>query len=180
MADSCSSSRTCNKRKHRSCWIDTQGQASTKRQLDGFPSPTRLCQPRESPSLVHLGGVSCATHSNSQLFSPWLPGPCSLTASASKPTRPAAHGWPAPRSSNPVCALGRNGTRATYANACVARASGARILHAGECLAGSPFSCFLIYSPVCARNLLGIRRTYSNLCEAELANAVVLSNGPCR
>lgn len=81
---------------------------------------------------------------------------------------------------NPVCALGRNGTRATYANACVARASGARILHAGECLAGSPFSCFLIYSPVCARNLLGIRRTYSNLCEAELANAVVLSNGPCR
>ena len=80
---------------------------------------------------------------------------------------------------NPVCAVGRNGTRATYANACVARASRARILHAGECVGSGPF-CFFLYSPVCARNPLGHRRTYQNLCAAELANAVVLSNGPCQ
>jgi hypothetical protein len=81
---------------------------------------------------------------------------------------------------NPVCALGRNGNRATYANACVARASRARILHGGECVGGGPFSCFFLYSPVCARDVRGVRRTYPNLCEAELANAVVLSNGACR
>jgi hypothetical protein len=79
----------------------------------------------------------------------------------------------------PVCALNRDGSRSTYANACLAKNAGARILHPGQCV-GSPFFCFLMYSPVCARSPLGKRRTYPNLCEAENANAVLLHNGACR
>jgi len=78
----------------------------------------------------------------------------------------------------PVCALNRDGSRSTYANACLARNAGARILHPGQCV-GGPF-CFFIYSPVCARSPLGKRRTYPNLCEAENANAVLLHKGACR
>ena len=79
----------------------------------------------------------------------------------------------------PVCGLGRDGVRRNYGNRCVARASGARILHAGECVANGPF-CFLMYAPVCARDVRGIRRDYPSLCAAERDNAVLLHSGQCR
>ena len=81
------------------------------------------------------------------------------------------------REYRPVCALKRDGTRDTFANACVARNARARVLHDNPCARGP--MCAFIYDPVCARDPRGIRRTYGNLCMAENDNAVVLRKGRC-
>ena len=77
----------------------------------------------------------------------------------------------------PVCALKKDGTRETFANACFARRAHARVLHAGDC---NGRICSFIYDPVCARDPQGFRRTYSNLCIAENADAVFLRKGACK
>ena len=75
-----------------------------------------------------------------------------------------------------VCALKRDGTRATYLNACGANADKAKILHLGTCI--GPVCAPILWITVCAINPAGKKQTY-NLCTAENANAVVVSVGPC-
>jgi hypothetical protein len=83
-----------------------------------------------------------------------------------------------PRIYRPVCALNPAGVRMTYANACVARAAHAKILHPGKCIGGQ--FCNFIWMPVCAINpFSNIPQTYPNLCVAEHDNAVWRHNGPC-
>lgn len=81
------------------------------------------------------------------------------------------------REYRPVCALARSGVRKTYANACMARSAGARILHPGRCFGEV---CTMIYDPVCARDRKGMRRTYPSLCVASNAGAAFIAKGECR
>lgn len=91
----------------------------------------------------------------------------------------------------PVCA--RDGRRErTFPNACTARASGARILHPGQCRAQSdrpdrpgrpdrperPQFCTREYSPVCARRG-GSVRTFGNACTARAEGYRVMRPGTC-
>lgn len=83
-----------------------------------------------------------------------------------------------PRIYKPVCALKRDGTRATFPNACVARGARAIVLHPGKC-EGGPI-CTFIFLPVCAIDPATRKpRTYPNLCVAESDNARWLRNGAC-
>lgn len=86
----------------------------------------------------------------------------------------------------PVCGE-RRGQRATYGNACMARAEGARIVHDGECRGGSAGprppggpqqACTREYQPVCAVRR-GERRTFGNACEAEAADHRIVHGGAC-
>lgn len=63
----------------------------------------------------------------------------------------------------PVCARSRKRVLVTYANACVARATLARIVSDGEC----PENCPSIYKPVYARDANGKRRAFMNACTAK-------------
>lgn len=85
------------------------------------------------------------------------------------------------REYDPVCAR-RGGDRQTFANACLADASGYRIVRRGECGRGDGGGqryCTQEYDPVCARRG-GDRQTFSNSCLAEQAGYRVISDGECR
>jgi hypothetical protein len=78
----------------------------------------------------------------------------------------------------PVCALGKDGKRATLGNVCYAESAGARVLHKGKCEGGDV--CSMIYMPVCATDpASGAEKTYSSLCVAEHANATLVHDGAC-
>ena len=92
-----------------------------------------------------------------------------------------AHGQPVIRMDNcphpyqPVCARSRKRVLVTFANACIARASLARIVSDGAC----PQDCPSVYKPVCARDVNDKRRTFMNACAANNANAKILRNTRC-
>jgi hypothetical protein len=75
----------------------------------------------------------------------------------------------------PVCAVTPSGGRETFANACLAQKSHARILHTGRCI--GPI-CFF-FKQVCARVPGHKPQTYASVCTAQNANATVLHDGPC-
>ncbi|MGI6856037.1 Kazal-type serine protease inhibitor domain-containing protein [Mesorhizobium sp. 1B3] len=84
----------------------------------------------------------------------------------------------------PVCAQ-RGGQQRTFSNACLARSSGFRVLHRGQCrpgggpVAGGPVACTREFAPVCARR--GNReRTFDNPCLARSAGFQILHRGQCR
>ncbi|MFL6691122.1 MAG: Kazal-type serine protease inhibitor domain-containing protein [Alphaproteobacteria bacterium] len=82
----------------------------------------------------------------------------------------------------PVCGLAKDGSRAKFANACVAERKGARVLHDGECTAPGkePMMCSMIYKPVCATDpATKAEKTYSSLCVSETADAAVVHDGEC-
>ena len=124
--------------------------------------------------------------------------------------RPAPPPRPGPvactREYQPVCGE-RRGDRQTFPNACVARADGYRVSHAGACRSGSggghnsgviggggggnwssrpdrnpprrqPQACTREYAPVCARAGRDTR-TFPNACEARAANFRVIGSGRC-
>lgn len=86
----------------------------------------------------------------------------------------------------PVCGE-RRGDRQTFANACVARADGYRVVHGGQCRAGNrpgpgpdrpPRACTREYAPVCARRGRDVR-TFGNACEARAAEYRIIGSGRC-
>lgn len=103
------------------------------------------------------------------------------------------------REYDPVCAR-RGNDRQTFANGCMAEASGYRIIRGGECRGGNggwdnggpggpgfpgdPGSgggdrfCSRDYRPVCAQRG-GSLRTFPNACEADSAGFRVVDRGPC-
>jgi hypothetical protein len=79
---------------------------------------------------------------------------------------------------DPVCALAKDGRRATMSDSCKAADAGARVLHKGACEGGDV--CSMIYTPVCATDPeTGNRKTYSSLCVSEHGNAAFLHDGAC-
>ncbi|MFE0014800.1 Kazal-type serine protease inhibitor domain-containing protein [Mesorhizobium sp. NPDC059054] len=90
------------------------------------------------------------------------------------------------REYEPVCAR-RGGDRQTFANACMARRSGYRVIGDGQCRGGGwndggdgdrPQFCTREYAPVCARRR-GQLQTFPNNCEARAAGWRVVDGGPC-
>jgi len=81
---------------------------------------------------------------------------------------------------DPVC--GRRGEQQrTFANACLARSAGYRIISHGECRRErprKPVACTAIYRPVCGIRR-GQTRTFSNACVAEAENYRIIGDGPC-
>jgi hypothetical protein len=75
----------------------------------------------------------------------------------------------------PVCGRARKRVLVTYANACTARAAGARVVSHGVC----PENCPPVFKPVCARDTAGKRKTYMNACAAGNEKAEVLRRGRC-
>jgi hypothetical protein len=59
--------------------------------------------------------------------------------------------------SGPVCALKRDGTRATYLNACGANTDKAKILHLGTCI--GPVCAPILWITACAINPAGKKQT---------------------
>jgi hypothetical protein len=83
----------------------------------------------------------------------------------------------------PVCGVRKDGPK-NYANACLARADGARMVHPGEC---QPILCWhvsseiLFHQAMCGRDPLNhALMTYPNRCAAEHAAANWVHDGPCR
>ena len=76
---------------------------------------------------------------------------------------------------HPVCARSRQKTLVTYANACIARNEGSRVISHGTC----PAACPMIFKPVCAIDPTGKRRTYGNDCMAKAAGVKVIRGGRC-
>lgn len=88
------------------------------------------------------------------------------------------------REYEPVCAR-RGGDRQTFANACMARRSGYRVIGDGQCRGGGwddggdrPQFCTREYAPVCARRY-GQLRTFPNSCEARAAGWRIVDGGSC-
>lgn len=75
----------------------------------------------------------------------------------------------------PVCARARGNILVTYANACIARSEGSRVLSRESC----PTACPMIYKPVCALDESGKRKTFGNDCQAKAAGAKVIRTGRC-
>lgn len=75
----------------------------------------------------------------------------------------------------PVCARARGNVLVTYANACIARSEGARVVGQQPC----PVACPMVYRPVCATDPAGKRRTYGNDCQAKAAGARIVRRGRC-
>lgn len=86
-----------------------------------------------------------------------MPGPC------------AGHGY------HPVCARSRKNTLVTYANACIARSEGSRVISHDAC----PTACPMIFKPVCAADPAGKRKTYANDCMAKAAGVKIIRRGRC-
>jgi hypothetical protein len=85
----------------------------------------------------------------------------------------------------PVCGE-RGSQRRTFANTCLARSEGFRIIHSGECRrsslprppVGRPIVCTLEEAPVCA--VRGSRlRSFGNACLARADGYRVLHRGRC-
>jgi hypothetical protein len=100
---------------------------------------------------------------------------CPQDHSAEAQWQPVIHPAECSHAYQPVCAKSRRRVLVTYANACAARSSLARIVSDGAC----PDNCPSIYKPVCARDTNGKRRTYPNACAAKNDNAQVIRNGRC-
>lgn len=92
------------------------------------------------------------------------------------------------REYDPVCAT-RGNERQTFANGCMAQASGYRIIRGGECKGdgwngggwnggGNQRLCTREYRPVCARRG-PVLRSFPNACEADSAGFRVVDRGPC-
>lgn len=92
------------------------------------------------------------------------------------------------REYDPVCAT-RGNDRQTFANGCMAQASGYRIIRGGECRSGGSNGggwsgggnqkfCTMEYRPVCARRG-PVLRTFPNACEADSSGFRVVDRGPC-
>jgi hypothetical protein len=96
------------------------------------------------------------------------------------PRGPVGPGPICTREYDPVCAR-RGGDRQTFANACLADASGYRVVRRGECRRDDdgPRFCTQQYDPVCARRG-GERKTFANSCYAERSGYRVISEGECR
>jgi Kazal-type serine protease inhibitor domain len=95
-------------------------------------------------------------------------------------TAPAQAAAKCPRIFLPVCGF-KDGAKATYNNACLARQAHARILHRGECQGGQGPICTFIFLPVCALDPQTRKpNTYPNLCVAENAGAQLIHNGACK
>lgn len=83
----------------------------------------------------------------------------------------------------PVCAR-RGRDRQSFANSCLARREGYRVVSEGLCRGGSGRDdgertfCTREYAPVCASRR-GNVRTFPNACEARAAHWRVVGNGPC-
>lgn len=81
----------------------------------------------------------------------------------------------------PACGE-RRGDRQTFPNACLARADGYRIVHAGTCRRGPdrepPRACTREYAPVCAQRGRDVR-TFGNACEARAADYRIIGAGRC-
>lgn len=75
----------------------------------------------------------------------------------------------------PVCARARKNMLITYANACIARSEGSRVISDEAC----PTACPMIFKPVCASDASGQRKTYGNDCQAKAAGAQVVRRGRC-
>jgi hypothetical protein len=76
---------------------------------------------------------------------------------------------------HPVCARSRKNTLVTYANACIARSEGSRVISHGAC----PTACPMIFKPVCAIEAGGKRKTFANDCMARAAGVTVIRRGRC-
>jgi hypothetical protein len=76
---------------------------------------------------------------------------------------------------HPVCARARKNVLVTYANACIARSEGARVISDEAC----PIACPMIFKPVCAADGAGKRKTYGNECQANAAGAKIVRAGRC-
>lgn len=76
---------------------------------------------------------------------------------------------------HPVCARSRKKTLVTYANSCIARSEGSRVISHGAC----PSACPMIFKPVCAVDAAGKRKTFGNDCQARAAGAKVIRNMRC-
>ena len=84
-----------------------------------------------------------------------------------------------PQIYEPVCALGKDGKRATMSNSCHAENAAAHVLHKGACEGGDV--CTMIYTPVCAADpATGREKTYSSTCVAEHSNAALVHEGECK
>lgn len=82
----------------------------------------------------------------------------------------------------PVCGVRKDGPK-TYANTCLLRADGARLVHPGACapLLCAPTSDILVHQAMCGRDPLNHQMmTYPSRCAAEHAAASWLYDGPCR
>lgn len=75
----------------------------------------------------------------------------------------------------PVCARARNKVLVTYANACIARSEGSRVISQEAC----PTACPMIFKPVCATDSADKRTTYGNECQAKVAGAKIIRAGRC-
>lgn len=76
---------------------------------------------------------------------------------------------------HPVCARSRKKTLVTYANSCIARSEGSRVISHGAC----PIACPMIFKPVCAVDPAGKRKTYGNDCMAKAAGVEIIRRGRC-
>ena len=98
------------------------------------------------------------------------------------PPGPPGRGDICTREYAPVCGE-RGRDRQTFGNACVARAEGFRVVHAGECRREGPpqpppQACTQQYEPVCAQRGRD-RRTFGNACSAESQGYQVSHAGEC-
>jgi len=77
----------------------------------------------------------------------------------------------------PVCAQ-RGSLNRTFSNACLARADGFRVIHAGQCSVVGQ-ACTREFRPVCARRG-NVTQTFDNQCLARTSGFSVVHQGQCR
>lgn len=104
---------------------------------------------------------------------------CTVVVDEPRPLPPEPGPILCTREYAPVCAQS-GGQARSFGNACEARASGYRIIHAGQCrtTAPRPDACTMEYAPVCARRG-GHVRTFGNACSADREGYRILYAGRC-
>lgn len=105
------------------------------------------------------------------VFALTLPAAAQMSKKESEKLRDACT-----REYKPVCTRTREGVLTTFANECLAKATGAAIILNGRC--DDDLKCPPIELPVCGRKE-GKNRTFTNSCIAEKQGAVVLTRTSC-
>ena len=104
---------------------------------------------------------------------------CTVPMDQGRPVLPSQHAGACTREFAPVCGQRRN-DRQSFANSCLAREAGFRVIHRGQCGSGSSADvCGSQVQPVCARRG-NQAMMFQNSCRAEVAGFRVTSVTACQ